>query len=301
MRALVTGGAGFIGSHLTEELLKTGEVIVLDNLSTGKRQNLPGGVELVEADISKQAGLDQIKNDFDVIFHLAAQTSVGRSLEEPLKDFGTNAAGTLNVLEFARKGGSKVVYASSCACYGDAAYLPVDEKHPLNPKSPYAAGKVSGEKLCGAYASAFDLPTVSLRYFNVYGPRQQGDCTGVISVFLQKAMESQPLKVFGDGEQFRDFIYVKDVVDATIKAGEKCSDGQFINIGSGKKTVLNDVIQKVLKASGTECEVEYQPERPGEIKGIYADVGLAKEMLGFEAQTGFEEGIKKTHEWLSGK
>jgi len=298
MRYLVTGGCGFIGSHLAEALLEKGEVVIVDNLSTGFEKNVPEGAEFVKLDISDSEKVNSISGDFDIIFHLAAQSSVIRSLEQPLVDFNSNALGTLNILEYARKKGTKTVYASSCAGYGDAVYLPVDEMHPLKPKSPYAASKIAGEKMCEAYTTTFELPTMSLRFFNVYGPRQSGNSGGVISIFISRAMKSEPLKMNGDGEQFRDFVYVKDVVSSLLKAGESPCKGEAVNIGTGKKTTVNEITESILKITKSSSEVQHGPELPGESKGIVADISMAKEVLGFEPTVDLETGIKETFEYI---
>ncbi|MFC1454926.1 NAD-dependent epimerase/dehydratase family protein [Candidatus Undinarchaeota archaeon] len=295
-KVLVTGGAGFIGSHLVEELTKENDVTVVDNLYTGKKENIPDGVNFIEADISDSSSLEVLEKQ-DMIFHLAAQTSVLRSVEDPRTDFKYNVLGTLNVLELAKKWKCKIVYSSSCAVYGDAIREPVDEEHPLHPKAPYAATKLAAEKLIEAYSHSYGIKAACLRFFNVYGPRQSGDYAGVVSIFLKKAMKNQDLTIFGDGKQYRDYVYVKDVVKALIASAEK--DCQLIiNVGTGKGTSVNEIADMVLKASGADVEIVHKPEKPGESRGIYADITVLKDSLGFAPEMILKDGIKNTYAWI---
>lgn len=299
MTFLVTGGAGFIGSTLVDRLVRKGKVKVLDNLETGFEEYLNPSAEFIEGDIRDKKDVERAVDGCDGIFHLAAQPSVISSVEDPQHDAEVNVLGTLNVLRAACKAGAKVVYASSCAPYGDALYLPVDEKHPLHPKCPYGASKLAGEKLCESFYHSFNLSTVSLRFFNVYGPRQQKEDAGVISIFLRQALQGKDLTIFGDGEQFRDFVFVEDIVDALLLAFEKEPAERILNIGTGKKTTVDEIADAVLGISASDVKKEHLPERKGESRGMQANISLAEKELGFEPKVGLKEGIKKTYEWCS--
>ncbi len=298
MTFLVTGGAGFIGSTLVDRLAKKGEVRVLDNLETGHEDFLNPDVEFIKGDIRDLKTVEAAVKGCQGIFHLAAQPSVIRSVEDPQYDSEVNITGTLNVLQAAKKEKTKVVYSSSCATYGDALYLPVDENHQLHPKCPYGASKLAAEKMCESFFYSFGLDTVSLRFFNVYGPKQQDEDAGVVSIFLRQAIAKKDLTIFGDGEQFRDFVFVEDVVEAMILAFEKNPKERIMNIGTGKKTSVNEIADSVLDLQGG-VKKSYLPEREGESKGMQADISLVKKELGFEPKVDLKEGIKRTFDWCS--
>ncbi|NOZ59386.1 MAG: NAD-dependent epimerase/dehydratase family protein [Euryarchaeota archaeon] len=298
MVALVTGGAGFIGSHLVEALLDRGySVVVLDNLSTGRRENLAGvdGRIAFHRESILAEDLKHVLRDVEVVFHLAAQVNVRRSVEEPAYDLKVNALGTLNLLEQARDA-ERFIYASSGgAVYGEPRYLPVDEEHPTEPISPYGASKLAGEKYVQLYGYNYGIRYAILRYANVYGERQdaRGEA-GVIAIFLERLRRGEPLLVFGTGEQTRDYVYVSDVVGATLLALER--EGVF-NIGTGIETSVNQLVEIISEVTGTTPEVRHLPPRSGEVHRICLSTSRAEEELGFRARVRLREGIARV--WRS--
>ncbi len=293
MRVLVTGGAGFIGSHLVDVLIERGdEVKIIDNLLTGKQENLNPKAEFLKLDIRD---LDEIRPHFErmeAVFHLAAWPRIPVSIEKPAETHAINATGTLNVLIAARDAGvKKVIYSASSSVYGNQETLPLSEDMPANPLNPYAVQKYIGELYCRNFSELFGLKTVSLRYFNVYGPRQhlEGAYAPVMGIFLRQKSRDEILTVTGDGEQTRDFTYVADVVRANILAysSEKVGGGEVINIGSGKNYSVNAI------ANFIGGKIAFIPQRPGEIKHTLADITLAKKLLGWEPRVDMEEGIKQ--------
>lgn len=297
MRALVTGGAGFIGSHLVDALVAEGaEVLVLDDLSRGREGLVNPGASLVRADLAgPEAGEAVLRFAPEVVFHLAAQASVPVSLADPAADARTNILGTLNLLEACRRAGTrKVVYASSAAVYGDPRYLPVDEKHPLSPLSPYGVSKYTVELYLGVYHAVHGLDWTALRYANVYGPRQDalGE-GGVVAVFVERLRRGEPLDVFGDGEQTRDFIFVGDVVRANLAAA-RAGSGQALNVGTGRATGVNTLVAQLSALAGRPLEVRYLPARPGDIRHSYLANGEARRALGWEPAVALAEGLRIT-------
>jgi UDP-glucose 4-epimerase len=299
-KILVTGGAGFIGSHIVDRLAPENDVTVFDNLYHGIMDNLARSrdrIKFVSGDMLDKGLITKLVNENEYIFHLAAHASVIRSLEEPEFDMKVNINGTLNLLEACRHAGIKrLVYSSSAAIFGDAEYLPVDEKHPLNPKSPYAVSKMAAEKYIMAYYLSFGIPAVSLRYFNMYGPRQDtSEYANVISVFFNKFRARQPITIYGDGEQTRDLIYVQDAVTANIVAAtHPKAVGEVFNIATGKATTINKVFEIVQQVSGWKGKINYAPERAGEIKHSLSSINKAKQLLGYQTAIDLEQGIKLT-------
>ena len=301
---LVTGGAGFIGSHLTEALLRRGHMVrVLDNFSTGKRQNLAfseqyPNLEIMEGDIRDQKACKESIRGVEFVLHEAALPSVQRSVEDPQMTNGVNAVGTLNVLVAARDAGVKrVIYASSSSIYGDTPALPKAETMPPNPLSPYALQKYVGEQYCRLFCQLYGLETASLRYFNIFGPKQDpaSISSAVIPRFIRALHRKEPPVVYGDGEQSRDFTYIDNVVHANLLAiSAKRLQGNIINIACGSRTSLNQLIsilQKVLKSGSSPV---YQEARKGDVKHSLADITRAKELLNYEAQVQIESGLEKT-------
>ena len=291
---LVTGGAGFIGSHLVEELLRQGRrVRIVDDLSTGKRENVRA--ELVECDVSK-APLD----DVDVVFHLAAIPSVPRSVERPLESHRATAQGTLAVLAAAESAGvRRLVFASSSSVYGDTPTLPKHEAMPPRPLSPYAAAKLAGEWYARSWAARGTLETVSLRFFNVYGPRQDPDSpyAAVIPIFLRRLREGRPMPVYGDGGQTRDFTYVADVVDGLLRAGSAPGiSGRVYNAAGGRPVSVLDLGRTLAAILGKAPDFEFRPPRSGDVRDSYADVAAARRDLGFAAAVRLDEGLRRTVE-----
>jgi len=289
-KCVVTGGAGFIGSHIVDKLIELkNEVVVIDNLSLGKKEFVNPQAKFFESDIRDFEKLKPLFEGADVVFHLAAEPRLPVSIEQPIETHEINVTGTLNVLEAARQAGvEKVVFSSSCAAYGDCTIMPIKEDIGKNPKSPYGLHKLIGEQYMRLYAELFNLSTVCLRYFNVYGPRKlaEGGYPMVIPVFLKQMSEGKNLTVVGTGKNTRDYVHVTDVVTANIKAWQSdVKDGQVVNIGFGKQTSVNEIAELV---GGKK---EYVAERPGEMCCAEADITRAKELLGWEPTILLEDGV----------
>jgi len=298
MRALVTGGAGFIGSHIAEALVNDlgAEVIVYDNLSVGSRNNVPAGCTLVVGDIRDKSALTEAMKGIDVVFHNAAFVSIRGSFERIRDDIETNCLGTVNVLEVAREMRvQKVVFASSMAVYGKPHRIPVVESDILQPVSPYGLSKTRGEMYCKWLSNAFAVNIVVLRYFNTYGARQTPSAyVGVLTTFINQALDGSPLTVFGDGSQTRDFVWVKDVARANVLAATKDVTGIF-NVASGTETSINQLADMVIRHLGGRKE--YLKSPPGEIDRIRADVSRSQEVLGFRAQGSIQKVLPSVIEW----
>jgi nucleoside-diphosphate-sugar epimerase len=300
MKYLVTGGAGFIGSHIVDRLLADGhQVRILDNFSTGKRENLPpdNRVKIIEGDISHFDTVLKAMDGTDAVFHQAAIASVPATIRDPLASARVNYLGTVNVLEAARQAGARrVVFASSAAVYGDLPQLPKQEDMPVKPLSPYAADKLASEEACRVYHHLYGLETVCLRYFNVFGPRQDPSSpySGVISIFSDSLASGRQALIYGDGEQTRDFVYVSDLVEANIKAAASTTaPGKAINIATGTTLSVNDLLKTICKIREQAFNPEYKPGRQGDIRHSCADIRMARKVLGWEPVVGFEEGLRK--------
>lgn len=304
-RALVTGGAGFIGSHLADALLKGGaEVVVLDNLSTGRRDNLANAgdrIHWIEGDIRDRETLDRAVAGCDTVFHQAAVVSVPKTVDDPVTSAQVNEIGTLNVLEAARAAGvRRVVLASSSAIYGDDPTVPKTEAMAALPRSPYAVQKRVGEHYARLYTELYGLSTVCLRYFNVFGPRQDpgSPYSGVISIFMSRAVDGQPPLIHGDGEQYRDFIYVTDVVRANLLAATRPGiGGTVFNIGTGRSVSINRLWDLVCDLTGRRLDPAYGPTRAGDIRESVADVAAAADGLEFTPEHAFQAGLTATFDW----
>lgn len=302
---LVTGGAGFIGSHITEALVKKKHnVVVFDNLSTGRRENMASfekDVTFVEGDLRHPDALADAMQGVDYVIHQAALASVPRSIDDPTSSQQVNTQGTLNVLIAARDAGVKrVVYASSSSLYGDSEVLPKTETMIPNPKSPYAAAKLGGEQYCLVFSEVYGLPTTSLRYFNVFGPRQDPNSqyAAVIPIFVNALLNNEGPTIFGDGEQSRDFTYIDNVVWANLRACEDESpSGKVFNVACGHRFTLNDLYARLRKLTGASVGAQYGPERPGDVKHSQADIRRIEDDLKFEVLVGFEEGLERTVAW----
>jgi len=305
MLYLVTGGAGFIGSHLVERLFQSGEKVrVLDNFSSGSRENLKpfsDKIELVEGDIRDFWTVTQAVEGVDFILHQAALTSVQRSIKNPLTTNEVNINGTLNILEAGKIHKIKrLVYASSSSVYGDTPTLPKAETMTPNPISPYAISKLAGEEYCQVFYRVYGLETVCLRYFNVFGPRQNplSEYAGVIPRFILALINGQKPNIFGDGEQSRDFTYVENVVQANLEACLKeAVSGEIINIACNQRFTLNQLWNTLTKITGKKLEPFYTDPKPGDIRHSLGDISKAKKLLGYEAKIDFEEGLSKTVEY----
>jgi UDP-glucose 4-epimerase len=302
---LVTGGAGFIGSSIAHALLESGEnVRVLDDFSSGRRENienLPGRVELIEGTVADPNVVAQATRGVEIVFHQAAIPSVVRSVENPQATMLAGVLGTTVVLEAAHRAGVKrVLFAASSSAYGDTPTLPKVETMPPEPLSPYAVSKLTGEHLMRVFARLHGLETVSLRYFNIFGPRQdpKSEYAAVIPKFLTAAIKKQRPIVFGDGEQTRDFCYIDNAVRANLLAAGTARKllGEVLNVACGERTSLNQLIKYIGELAGVRMEPEYRPPRPGDVRDSLADIHSARDVLGFEPAVDVREGLKRTFE-----
>jgi nucleoside-diphosphate-sugar epimerase len=306
---LVTGGAGFIGSSLARALIARGDrVRVIDNFFSGRRENLADiskDVELIEADIRDDAALERALKSVELVFHEAAIPSVPRSLADPIGSHDACATGTLKVLHAAKKAGvRRVVYAASSSAYGDTPTLPKVETMRPMPLSPYAVAKLAGEHYCQVFASAYGLETVSLRYFNVFGPHQdpKSEYAAVIPRFVTAALAGQGVTVFGDGTQSRDFCFIDNTVEANLAAGSAPgASGQVFNVACGAAINLNDVVRVVGEIVGHTVPITYSPGRVGDVKHSLADITAARERLGYRGAISFAEGLKRTVAWYAAR
>lgn len=298
MRILVTGGAGFIGSHLVDRLTEAGhDVRVLDNLSSGKRSNLAraGGLDLVEGDIRDVATVHGTLKGIEVVYHLAAVASVQASIDDPLGTHGSNFVGSLNLLEAAREHGvRRLIYASSAAVYGDTDALPVSEQTLTNPLSPYAADKLAGEHYLRFYGAKHGLETVAFRFFNIYGPRQDPSSpySGVISIFVDRIRRKQPVTIFGEGRQTRDFVYVRDLIDLLAAAAtNERAVGAVLNVGRGVECSLLELLASLERLAGHSVPRQHAPARVGDILRSRADVRRLENMFGRVPRTTIDAGL----------
>jgi nucleoside-diphosphate-sugar epimerase len=302
---LVTGGAGFIGSHIVERLLSEGErVRVLDNFSTGRRVNIEpfvSRITLIEGDVCNARAVREAVEGADYVLHQAALASVPRSIEDPVGSNEVNVGGTLNLLRAAAGAGVRMfVYASSSSAYGDSEVLPKVETMTPAPKSPYAVAKLSGEYYCRAFSDTYGIPTVSLRYFNVFGPRQDptSQYAAVIPIFVKALLSGEAPTIFGDGEQSRDFTYIDNVVAANLLACRSGLDGgRVYNVACGERFTLNQLYSRLQNIIGASVEAEYGPTRPGDVKHSQAAIGSIAEELAYKVDVGFEEGLERTVTW----
>ena len=301
---LVTGGAGFIGSHLTEELVRRGHhVRVVDSLITGRRRNLDHiqGVEFVEGDLADAAVAARAVAGVDYVLHEAAIPSVPRSVTDPVTSNRANITSTLNVLVAARDAGVKrLVYAGSSSAYGDTPTLPKREDMPVNPLSPYALQKLVGEQYGQMFTRLYGFETVTTRYFNVFGPRQDPSSpySGVISLFASALLEGRQPVIYGDGEQTRDFTYVANVVDGVLRCCEAAgAAGEVMNVATGGRISLNELLQTMNRLLGTDIKPIYKEPRLGDVRDSQADISKAKRILGYQPSVAFEEGLRRTLDW----
>jgi nucleoside-diphosphate-sugar epimerase len=302
---LVTGGAGFIGSHLVDRLVQRGHrVRVLDNFETGKHQNLADAmnhIDLVEGDVRNGETVKQALRDVAVVFHLAALGSVPRSVHDPLTTDQVNVLGTLNLLVAAREAKAKrFVFSSSSSVYGESAAVPQHEALPCKPISPYGVTKLAGEQYCRVFWHAYGLQTICLRYFNVFGPRQDpaSQYAAAIPRFVSRLLRNEPPIIFDDGEQSRGFTYIDDVVDANLlAAGIPQACGQAVNVSAGSSVTVNQVVRELRTLVGKDIEPIYAPARPGDIRHSLADITAARQLLGYEPRVDFQEGLRRSIDW----
>jgi UDP-glucose 4-epimerase len=301
-RVLVTGGAGFIGSNIVRVVRdETGaDVVVLDNLSSGHRENLATlPVELVEGDIRDPAAVRRAMTGCDTVFHLAASVGNARSIDDPIQDSEINVLGTLRVLEAARASGvEKIVYSSSAGIFGELKTLPIREDHPIEPDTPYGASKLAGEKLCLAYAKLYPVECVCLRYFNVYGVHQRYDAYGnVIPIFAHRVLHDEPITIYGDGEQTRDFVNVGDVARANLQAARAAGVSGAFNIASGTRITINRLAEILIATSGVRATVRHAPPRPGDVRHSLADVSAAAGAFGYAPRVALDQGLTEYMDW----
>ncbi len=305
-RYLVTGGAGFIGSNLVKRLVEKDHFVrVLDNFSSGSKDNLSASlsrIEIIEGDIRDLSSVSQSMRGIDFVLHQAAIPSVPRSIENPLESHENNISGTLNVLIAARDTGVKrLVFASSSSVYGDTPVLPKQEDMPPALLSPYALNKLTGEYYCRIFASIYGLETLSLRYFNVFGPHQNpaSEYAAVIPKFITASLANKSPVIYGDGEQTRDFTFIENVVTANLRATEVGrTQGEVVNIATGYRLSLNQLLAFLNKIAGTRIKAEYQATRAGDVKHSLADISRAHKILGYEPAVDFEEGLRLTYQWF---
>lgn len=323
---LVTGGAGFIGSNIVEELVKlkgltqkgdrglkgltqnVDSIRVLDNFSTGSKENLEpfmDRIKLIEGDIRDKNILSKALQGIDFVIHQAALRSVAKSVEDPVETHDVNATGTLNLLAAAKEAGVKrVVYASTCAAYGDAKTFPQIETDASAPISPYGASKLAGEHYCGVFAKTLGLETVALRYFNVYGPRQNPESkySSVVPAFIFDIKKNKIPVIDWDGKQSRDFVFVKDVVQANLLAIKaKEASGEMFNIGNGCATTIYEILTRIEKILGKKISPKFGPKREGDVRKVYSDISKARRILGFKPGFTLEKGLKLTVDWFKNK
>jgi nucleoside-diphosphate-sugar epimerase len=304
--ALVTGGAGFIGSHLAEASAREGlRVRIVDNLSTGHRENLDeivGDFEFIEGSVADEAFMNKALQGVELVFHEAAIPSVPRSVEDPRQSHEASVEGTFSLLLAAKKNNvRRVIYAASSSAYGDQPTLPKEEAMLPDPLSPYAVAKLVGEYYCRVFTRVYGLETIALRYFNVFGPRQDpgSQYSGVVSRFISALFNDQTPVIFGDGEQSRDFTYIENVVSANLKAAEATGGvGTVINVANGERVSLNQLLEQLkVITSKLDVKPDYQKPRVGDVRHSLADISRARELLGYEPQVGLEEGLRRTIDW----
>jgi UDP-glucose 4-epimerase len=301
LRTLVTGGAGFIGSNIVRRLLEQGgQPVVLDDLSSGYKENLLPDVKFFKGDVRDRATVEKAMAGCNVVIHLAASVGNKRSIDDPLTDAGINVLGTLNILDAARKQGiQRIVFSSSAGIFGELKTLPIAEDHPQDPDSPYGASKLAAEKMCLVYNKLYGMRNVCLRYFNVYGLNQRYDAYGnVIPIFANRLLKGYPLTIYGDGEQTRDFVNVVDVAAANIASAISPDACGVFNIGSGTRVTVNELARLIQAAAGTEVGKEYAPMRPGDVRDSLADIRAAKKAIGFDPRMGLEQGLAEYMDWI---
>ena len=308
MRCVVTGGGGFIGSNLAEALLASGHtVVVLDDFSTGRRENIVGfedDIVLFEGDIRDGALLEKAFKGAEVVFHQAALPSVPRSIDNPCESHDVNASGTLKVLLGAKAAGARrVVFASSSSVYGDAPAMAKVETMTPQPLSPYAIDKLTGECYCRIFPALYGLETVALRYFNVFGPRQDpaSQYAAVVPIFITSVLEGRPVRIDGDGEQSRDFTYIENVVQANVRAATaEGASGEVFNVGVGQAHTVNDLFRNIRETAGVDATAQHALGRPGDVRHSLADIQKAKKILGYDPRVDLREGLRRTLEYFTG-
>ncbi|NQT81078.1 MAG: NAD-dependent epimerase/dehydratase family protein [Candidatus Aminicenantes bacterium] len=302
MKTLVTGGAGFIGSNVVQLLLEQGhQVKILDNLSTGYFKNIKDiDAEFIKGDIRNEEIVQKAASQVDVIFHLAAHIGNVKSLQNPIEDSEINVLGTLNVLEAAKRNGiKKIIHSSSAGIFGELQYMPIDEKHPLEPDSFYGVSKLTGEKHALCYGKIYGMVVVCLRYFNAYGINQRYDDYGnVIPIFSNRLLNNQPLIIYGDGEQTRDFVNAKDIAKLNLLAAEKATESGVYNVGCGKAITINYLASLMQEVAGKKVPIEYAPPRKGEVRLCRADISAIQKTFGYNPDPDIKKGFEEYYEWF---
>ena len=291
-QVLVTGGGGFIGSHIAEALLPENDVRILDDFSSGSRDRCPDGATVTEGDIRDREAVETAMEGVDLVFHEAAVVSVAQSVQDPATSHATNVDATLSIFEAARRRDARVVFASSAAIYGAPESIPIVEDDRKEPSSPYGLEKLSGDHYCRLYHDLYGLETVPLRYFNVYGPGQTGgDYAGVINVFRDQARDGGPLTVDGDGEQYRDFVHIEDIVQANVLAATTDAVGRAYNVGTGERTTIRELAEAIRDRIDPDADIVHTDPRPGDIRESRPDISRAREELGYEPTVSLAEGL----------
>jgi nucleoside-diphosphate-sugar epimerase len=303
---LITGGAGFIGSNIAKTLVAKGEKVkILDNFNTGKKDNIAefiDEIEVIDGDFTNEKMVQSALKQVDVVFHQGAIPSVPKSIQNPIESNHANVSGTLQLLQGAVEAKvSRFIYAASSSAYGDSETLPKHEQLPGNPMSPYAVSKYAGELYCKVFHNLYGLETVSLRYFNVFGPRQDPNSkyAAVIPSFIKAMLNDQPPTIFGDGTQSRDFTFIDNVVSANLLAANAPKlQGESVNIGGGASIDLNSLVDEINSLLGKHIQASYGPERPGDVKHSLADIHLAEKLIAYRPTVSFREGLRQTVEWF---
>ena len=292
--ALITGGGGFIGSHLADRLVDKCTVTVYDNFSTGTQANVPQEASIIRADIRESEPLRTAVTEADVVFHEAAQVSVAQSIADPTKSHGVNIDPILTILEAARNTDTRVIFASSAAIYGHPQSIPIEESHPKQPTSPYGLEKLTADQYCRLYHDRYGVETVALRYFNAYGPRQQGgDYSGVISIFRDQARADTEITIEGDGTQTRDFVHVDDIVEANLQAATSDKAvGEAFNIGTGDSIEIRELATTIHEITNSNADIVYVDSREGDIEHSEANIQKARNVLGFEPTYSITDGLE---------
>jgi UDP-glucose 4-epimerase len=292
-RVCVTGGAGFVGSHLVDAFAPDNDVTVVDDCSNGRPTRLPSGVDLVAGDVRDRRVLEEAMADADVVFHQAGLVGVAESVDAPVRANCVNVGATVTLLDLARRHDVRVVLASSAAVYGRPERVPITEDHPTEPTSPYGVDKLAADHYARVFAEVYGLPTVALRYFNVYGPRQRdSDYGAVVAAFLRRVAAGEPLVVHGDGSQTRDFVHVDDVVEANRLAAETDRTGRAYNVGSGESTSIARLAELVRSLADRPVEIEHGEPRTGDIDHSEADLSRSRELLGYHPSVSLREGLR---------